>query len=344
MRCLRSLIFSHLIVALLYVLPVNAEPAQISNSVNVTSSKGTLRSSTASETQISGVQHRIDAATARSASGFKLGVVIASSQNDYSNYLVQDKIGNTKALSQTFDQVETNAVLAIDYAKGSHAVIASVGNSLTESPFAQSSASLSYLYKFNQDLSVVGLSVFGSIADQPENYSINTQNGRRITLPTEVLNQSIQVSYEQIITEKIKIFTSLEHLTKTARPSANSFTSRLAYALTERDFVKYELSRAEESSTETPSDNQGVFSLIGNEITYNRYITYDLLFGLGYGLTVESESSVDSPQVDRTATDSYQLSIAYQAKKFRVDLQSQFLASNTGYESQIIGGKFEWVF
>ena len=343
MRRLCSLRSSIKLVLIAFSINASAEPANVVTSFSTISEVGSPQIGSLSQNRRNGFQSQINFNSSRNDNGLKAYFGAINSKNDYSQYMLQDDLGNTRPLSDTFNKDENNLALGLDYSKNENSLYLEIGQSISETPFRSESVSVNYSRKINRDLTVLGFDYSNANATQPKSYYIEISNGRRLSLPEKIKTDIFGLNVEQIFTERIKAYAQIDFISQTARPDALLFTQRTALALNENSFLKYELNAGIENKNQIPQDGRGIFDLLYNEIAFNRYISYDYLVGFGYGLLVESETAVNG-QVDQIASDIFQLQLAYQGKKLRIEINSQILLSNTNYNLQNYGGSLDWTF
>jgi hypothetical protein len=152
------------------------------------------------------------------------------------------------------------------------------------------------------------------------------------------------VSGEQVVNSRMRVKAQLELNQKTDRPTSAGVLLKSSIAISNRDFLRFDLARHEESRNESLQDERGYFNLNSAEMIYSRYLTYDLTLSAGYGLIVEKEDNPQNLRKDQMASDVYSLGLTYQGVEWTAGVNLQDLVSNLDYSASVYGGQFSWNF
>ena len=280
----------------------------------------------------------------RLKSGLQITTTYNQIKNDYSSYVIQDQNGTEKKLGSTFQQSESQGSLALDVSFQNLSASLSVDSSLGPTPFPSRFYQLTQTTQFNHQLTEVSWSLGSGKMEQPLSYFTDVQSGERKQRPTTLDFRTYAISAEQVVSEHLRAQIQLEANQRSDRPTATGLQIQSAYAVSERDFLRLHLLRRQESRQDRLQDDRGYFDLSGGEISYSRYLTYDLVGSAGYGLIVEREDQPARLRKDQLATDVYTLKLDYQGVKWSGGLKFQQMASNLEYSSSSYGGQFAWNF
>lgn len=275
---------------------------------------------------------------------FRIKTEVTAKKEDYSNYSIQDSLGNTHFLNSDFDKNETSGLLAVELTKGIYGLSLSQISQIGDSPFRSNQTEFSSYILLNQGLSQIGFSLSNGKTSQPQNYYTELSSGILTPRPSKISSNSIGVYLDQTISELWKTNIRIETSTKTDRPRSLGLVNRHALALSSRDFANVELAYYAESTNENLRDERGYFTLNSAETSYSRYLTYDLSLDVAYGLIVEKEDNPQNQKIGQFASDVLSVGIAYQGKTWRGEFNTQKLNSNIAFNYINYGGNISWTF
>lgn len=320
-----------------------AEPAQISFNTIASSAAGNTSVIFPNSQRREGFQQYISLQSSR-FSGFKISSTYVEMKNNYSNFILDNQEGVESKLGDAFNQPERNGTLSVDYTKSQLGFNLTHSGSLSESPFKFNLSKLSQTTRFNHDLSQITVAYsFGQVA-QPLSYFTNLVTRLRQARLEQINLNNISVSWDQIQSYRLRTNVMVETNEKSDRPRSVGVVGRASYALSDRDFIRGETAYYTELRSFSLRDERGYFDLYSGELTYSRYLTYDLVLNFTYGLVVETEDNALAFRKDRFATDVYTLASTYQGTDWSAGLRLQQLVSNLAFQSTIVGGQFTWVF
>lgn len=291
-----------------------------------------------------GQTYAVELTSPRLSSGLQITASYRQIKNDYSNYILQERNGTEKQLGSTFDQLESQGTVAADLMYQNLSVNFSVDSSLNQTPFPSRFYQLTQTTQLNHQLTEVRWGIGTGKMEQPLSYFTDVRSGERRQRPTLLDFRTYVLSAEQVMTDRLRAKLQLDLSQRSDRPSSTGVTVRSAYAVSERDFIHLQAMRRQESRQDQLQDDRGYFDLSGAEASYARYLTYDLVGSVGYGLIVEKEDQPARFRKDQMATDVYTVKLDYQGVRWSGGLKYQQMSSNLDYASNSYGGQFAWSF
>lgn len=274
----------------------------------------------------------------------KSTLAVLKSQEDFSRYVLQDERGLESNLGSSFNGEELKLQGKFEAQISSLTTRASHTRTMSDSPLASAKSSLGLSKSFNHQFSEVGLDYQFGEQKRPLSYFTDLANGQRRERATRIQFQSYQLSFQQVLHERIKARLTLENSVQTDRPDAIGYQIQTSVAASSRDFIRLGYREIREQDRVSLKDDRGYFQFKGYESMYSRYLSYDWSVGLGYGLLVEQEDQPQLRRRDQMAADVFLLETGYQGNSWNGKLRYQQIASNINYRSQILGGEFSWNF
>lgn len=265
-------------------------------------------------------------------------------KNDYSNFQIQDRLGNSITLDKTFNKPEGSSSISLDYASGDYNSNLSFNSSVTDSPFRFSILRFFQNIRINSDLSQLSFAISYGNLSQPLTYFTDISTAERKFRPQNLILNDIQIKFDQVLSSILRAALVVESNSKSDRPRSLGLTARVAMALSSKDFIKTEFSNFSELRAHPLKDERGYFDLYSGEVNYSRYLTYDWYVSISYGLVVEHEENKAAFRLDQMATDIYTLATNYQSVNWSGGFRYQKLFSNLDFESSSFGGQFTWIF
>lgn len=339
MQRLRALIFLNLAA-----VTALAEPAEISLQTQMTSVSGNPSIAFPVSQEREGFQQTLTAQSARISSGFRFMGAISNSKTDYSSYSLQDELGNETFLNSQFNAPERSGTLGIDFDKSITAVNLTHSESLGKSPFPYRFTQLRQTTRFRNALTQLHILFGTGEVQQPLSFYTDAKTAERRNRPTRLPSNKLSAALEQIVTSRLKVYLSAEGSDKADRPRSYGGTLRAGYSVTSRDFVKTEFNHFNENHQDPLKDDRGYFSLQSAEVSYSRYLTYDWVTAIGYGLVTEIEDNPQNGREDQFALDVYSVAVNYQGSSWTGGVNLQQQNSNLSYQSFQLGGQFLWNF
>ncbi len=324
--------------------PAHTAGTQVQVSTLTTQTAGQASVEKKPTENLTGQSYALEISSPRLKSGLQITASYRQIKNDYSNYLIQEENGREKKLSSTFDQVESQGSVSADFSFQNLSANLTADTSLNPTPFPSRFFQFSQTTQLNHQLTEIRWNLGSGQMKQPLSYFTDVRTGERKQRPEQLDFRTYGVSAEQVVSESMRVQFLLDMNQRSDRPSATGVQIKSAYALSDRDFLRFHVLRRQESRQDRLQDDRGYFDLSGGELSYSRYITYDLVGSAGYGLIVEKEDQPARFRKDQMATDVYSLKIDYQGMKWKGGLSYQKMESNLEYASAIYGGQFSWVF
>lgn len=321
-----------------------AASTQVQVGSQVTQTSGQVAFDKSNMKKYSGHATDFQVTSPRLSIGMQITAAVKQFKNDYSNYLLQEESGKQSSLQNTFDQTESQGSVAFDWIRQNHNLTFSHETNVTPTPFPLELTQLAYAIQLNHQLTTLRTKVGRGSLGQPKSYFTDLTTGERKQRATHIELRSYTLSAEQVVNADMRVSAQVELNQKMDRPSSLGILVRSSVALTDRDFLRWDLARHEESRTEKLQDERGYFNLSSGEMMYSRYLTYDLTFSVGYALIVEKEDNPQSFRKDQMVSDVYSLQFGYQATQWTAGLKIQELVSNLDYASSVYGGQFSWNF
>ena len=268
---------------------------------------------------------------------------ITSSQPDYSSVLIQDAQGQSKPLSESSTTlVEWSSELSADLSLGTHLLSVTLGGTLSESPFTQSRASISYTRSFFNQTTAVSLSATYLNQAQPKSFYFDS-NFRLLQRPLNIYGNELVLSADQVFTENWKGRWSLTTAERQNERPRNWGTSVVqAYALTDRLFSELRLNYATEGRSQTLLNERGYFDQWGFKTQLSYEPIYDLLLSVSYGQVIERESDPRDGTVLQVASDQYGIGVSYQFPTLLISLSTGYIESNTNIYNYTFNGGLTW--
>jgi hypothetical protein len=276
------------------------------------------------------------------AKKYLISTRINQTKNDYSSYILQNELGEETSLRNTFNQTEVSGQVGVDYRQVNYGLNLQRRQNLNQSPFSFGYSSVTPSLQFNSQLSQISLQYTFGQARQPISYFTDLKTAERKQRLTELDLKNYSFIFDHILTERIRGQIQFDLSEKSDRPTSHGLTVKSSVALSAMDFIKLKANQVSEQTQDTLKDDRGYFSLVGYEIQYGRYITYDLMLNLGYGLVVETEDNPQTLRKDRIATDVYSLKSEYLGNDWTASLSVNYLISNVDFSSTTFGGQFSW--
>lgn len=264
------------------------------------------------------------------------------SQEDFANYILQNEDGTTRKLEPGEDHLSGQSGLR--YQNGDWTAGLSHRRSLSSSPLAQSTTSLSLAKSFNHQLSNLEILHDRGLQRRPLTYYTDLLNGARRARPTEVGYDSTALAWEQVLSERMRVKVRGEVSEMTARPQALGFQVQSAFAFSSKDFLRVGYLQMREQDQLPLKDDRGYFSVQGYETKFSKYISYDWSIGAGYGLMIEKEDNPQNRRIQQMASDIWSLESDYKGSSWVVRMRYQQLVSNINFASQIFSGDMTWEF
>ncbi|MFN7904628.1 MAG: hypothetical protein ACK5P5_05545 [Pseudobdellovibrionaceae bacterium] len=312
----------------------------MTSSVTNTIGKASIEKKTGSDQN--GSSTDLSITSPRLKSGFQFTGKMKQTKNDYSDYLIQDELGAETKLSSSFDRAEAQGGLSLEYVFQNLSWNFDHEFNLGPTPFASSYTKLSQSVQLNHQLTEVQFEIGQGQVEQPLNYFTDLKTGTRKQRRTSLDLRTYSTSVEQVLHKRIRGQLQVELNEKSDRPTSFGISMKSAVAISDRDFLYFDLVRRSETRDDRLQDERGYFDLNSGEIKYSRYLTYDFTLSAGYGLVVEKE---DNPQIfrkEQIAIDVYSINLDYQGVQWSAGIKIQELVSNVEYQSSLYGGQFSW--
>ncbi|MDZ4678166.1 MAG: hypothetical protein SGI74_11740 [Oligoflexia bacterium] len=266
-------------------------------------------------------------------------------QPDYSSYIVRDRQGNERRLSEIGKKrtQEYQGMAHLTLATSSHSANLRVTSSLSDSPFKMQKIDLSFEEGFFNKSTLLGVEYSYQQQVQPLSYFIDRDlatKARAVTINTS----SIALYYEQIISKKMKNLvktTSTQRLGE--RPRNFGIEDRLGYALTRHIYLQGMAGYISEDEQSALHDERGYFNLAKGELAVTYEPIYDLLLSVSYGLLIESEYEPRTDTKTKVGTDQYGLGFQYSYGDWRFQLTGAYYVAQIANGGSVLGG-ITWTF
>ncbi len=269
---------------------------------------------------------------------------VQRSQEDFSQYILQDEIGRESSLGSTYDGEELSLSAAADAQFSAWIGRLAHQRTMNETPLANTKTSLGLSNSFNHQFSEVGIEYQFGAQKRPVTYFTDLKNGERRARPANVQFDSTLATFQQVLHERVKSRLSLERSTQTDRPEALGYQVQTSLALSSKDFLRLGYREIAENDRAALKDDRGYFHFKGFESSFSRYLSYDWVLGVGYGLVLEQEDNPQTRRREQMAADTFLLETEYQSKSWIAKVKYQSIVSNINYSSQVFGGEFSWIF
>jgi hypothetical protein len=269
---------------------------------------------------------------------------VTVSQPDYSTYLVRNRLGVEKKLSDTVkssNEFQGTALLTL--AKGSHTGTIGYSGSLAETPLPMQKFDLSYEEGFYNKSTLLGAEYTYQQQEQPLSYFID-RDFKTKTRAETVNTSVVGLYYEQILTSRLKnrVKASTAHRLG-ERPRNYGLEDRLGYALTRRIYLQGAAAYVKEDTNEALVDERGYFTLTRGEVSATYEPIYDLLISASYALSVEQENEPRSDTQTKVGTDQYGLGVQYAYGDLKFNLKGTYYVAQLGNGTSALGG-ITWTF
>ncbi|MBF0360941.1 MAG: hypothetical protein HQK49_08010 [Oligoflexia bacterium] len=266
---------------------------------------------------------------------------------DYSNYLITDKHGKEKKLTETSGISERKAELLLDYNlnfnKESNFFSIGAFSHLTNSPFAKRGVRGSYAHNFFSNTTKLGFNSIYFWQKEPESYYKKSLVSPYQRKETNIKAYRLGVFHQQVITAITKTY--FEFFTGQRlgdRPFHLGADLQLAQVLLERLFARMELQYIRENRKQELQTERGYFTLLEGSMALTFEPIYDLLLSLSYGISAERELNSRNGKEIQVAADHYALALNYPYKKIEYKLQSSFSNTNTNVKNYSVSGGVAW--
>lgn len=262
------------------------------------------------------------------------------SKNDYSDITLRNKDGIENSLKNSFDKDEFAAAATISAYIAQHNFSVSIGGSLSQSPYFQSSQKVQYYYRGQYDSYKAGITFDNQTTDQPDNYFIN-RNFQTQKSPEQLTTQQIQFFYEQVLSEDFKAQIAVINGQRTDRPNNKGYIFKTGYAINQKFFLRNQLGILFEEATDL-KNNRGRYSSQFFDIELNYNYSYKIQTTFGYGLNVENEEQTFAQPDTKIGHDIYTLGGRYRLADYSILTDIALRQSNLGTNEYNLSGGFSW--
>lgn len=275
-----------------------------------------------------------------------LGVGTTYTRTDYSKFYIRDSGTNIVPLTTNSSALsELGIDASMLYQDGSLGYIFATSQPVNKVYFKQSSyqagLTKSYYRKstiFSFLLSQIQFTRPVTYYRDPETFVVKAQ-------ATKIKTDSVQLDWEQILSENSKTKNGLSYSKENAeRPSNYSAFTKWAFSLTPTLFYKINYNYTKELTSDKLKNDRGYFTnhLFNTELSYE--FIYDWVLSASYTLAREDEFDSRTLAKRRTGVDQYGLSLDYSFSKAIASLSLGHMESNTKIKSTQVTLGVSWNF
>jgi hypothetical protein len=333
-----------ILILLLCITTVRAEPGKLSVDYTSASQKGqttSLVSDQTSEIDASSTNLKYSSGLLKNA--YRLRLDFTQAKQDLSEYLVREKNGSTTPLSKSFDGSYSSFNLGQDFIYKDMSLGLDYGQTLTTTPlktqqwagtlaYQNYAYGMNFTYNFNYKKSSRPLSYISS----PETFL-----GEELATQTDKIDHSL--SYDQLLNEYMKSSLSLkESQIRQDRPKNYGARAQLYLAPTLDLGLSLAYEKIVEQKDFLPKDGTGFYQIDSYEAGIAYEFFYRYLVTLNYALIIEEETARGNTPERKIGTDALSLKAEMDYKQFLPFLRAAYEKSNSGRVAQNFAGGLSW--
>ncbi|MGB0454464.1 MAG: hypothetical protein ACPGJV_12205 [Bacteriovoracaceae bacterium] len=339
---MRALILFLITLSAPFIQSANAEPMSVGVSSTQSSGSGSTAvgaesSSISSFTQSFSFNSGLIENFARVRGSFDIV------DRDVNDYIIRDRTGAERRLSESFDGKENNLSLGIDFQKKNFSLSIDSGQTLSDSPLESKSTKVALGYSsYNRGLSLK-YTYFTQKANKPLSYVTNPETRRPVALETQLKRKNHEFQYDQIITEYLKSKFKLMFVESNGeRPKSYGGRFETLFGITDELGLITGFERIEESEDFLPLNGSGFYTLDSYLIGLGLEVHYTYLLKVLISTTIEEESARGTIDQQQIGTDSIALGFDGRFKRLLPSVLLTYEETNTDLKNFLISGGLTW--
>lgn len=278
----------------------------------------------------------------------KYGVVSTTFRRehpDYSATVLRDKFGREYLLDPNGEMGEEDFFrISLGMKTNQFSTNVAMEKNLSPTPYSQRGISVGFSYYLFQQRELLSSTISVQEQGRPQSYYVTSdfKEGQR---PTLVRNEKWQVSWEHILSERLKgqvfFHTGIK---REERPRNYGGGLKMAFGPSDRLYIKAGLWHMRENDKRILQNEVGYlkFNQFQGEVVFEP--TYDFLVGLSYYLTMETERDPRTKRQVRYASDEYALGMTnkWGLGSMSTSLKVSHLRTNQSFQAWNVTGNIEW--
>lgn len=278
---------------------------------------------------------------------FDLGVGINAYRTEYGKFYVRNRNGDLVPLtsdSKMTTESSTNAYASLE--KKQMRLTLNTNQPINQEYFKFQSYGASFQKYFFKKSTIFSLDYTKFQMHRPATYYRSPLDLQFYSAPTSINSEIFSLSWEQIISEKIKTINGLTYFkANEERPSYQGIFTKWAFGLTPTLFAKFHYAYNKEDTSAALKTDRGYFDNQLGSLEVSWEFIFDWVISLSYSLVKEDEEDPRTNAKRRTGVDQYGVSLDYHfSPSTQINVRASKLETNTGIKSQQIGIGATWYF